>query len=190
MSGVLPTLVTSLAAIWLGGTMLAQAPAKPPPRDPFRVGVFEGIKPGVSTAKDAVAKWGTPSQRFKNGGRMEVLHFKKPNRSRWDVEVWCSGPQSKVNSVFVIFDGKKTKAEVERIFGLNLRWKSYRWDLCIESGGASPVYEVAEGGELDLYEDRAHGAVGLPVGIEIRSLEFHDRRTGSPTSQCAARERR
>lgn len=151
--------------------------------DPFRVGVFDGIRPGVSTRADVLTKWGTPDEDFKSEEGDIVMFYRDREKKGWDREAWCNPRSRKVISVFIKFAQKKSKAEVERLFGLRLVWKSYNRTHCPGGEDALP-HEVAERGELDQYEDRSHGAVGSPDGVDIRNLEFWDRPLWTTVPRC------
>lgn len=151
--------------------------------DPFRVGVFDGIRPGVSTRADVLTKWGTPDQDFKNEEAGIVMFYRDREKKGWAREVWCDPRPRKVIGVFIKFAQKKSKAEVERLFGLRLVWKSYNRTRCPGGEDARP-HEVAERGQRELYEDRSHGVVGFPVGVDILELEFPDRPVGTTVPRC------
>ena len=121
---------------------------------------------------------------FDNEDGLAVKFFPDPERKGWDIEVWCSAAQARVKSVFVQFRESKSREEVERLFHLQFRGKSYKWDNYLRRAGSAPVYEVSGSGDLDLYEDRKHGAVGIPDGVRVRMIEFPDHPAGSASSRC------
>jgi hypothetical protein len=79
-----------------------------------------------------------------------------------------------VFTVIIHFDRTKEKAEVERLLGLKFQLKHYNRVKCGPGKISRNVREVSEYGELQYYEDRSRGAVVLPDGLGISSVEFHD----------------
>jgi hypothetical protein len=152
--------------------------------DPFRVGTIEGITPGKSFKRDVIRTWGRADDEFVVEDGVDGLWFKPKKGREWALEVWYPRKTGRVFTVIIHFDRTKEKAEVERLFGLKFQLKHYNWVKCGPGKISRNVREVSEYGELQYYEDRSRGAVVLPDGLGIRSVEFHDVPLGAGPIRC------